>query len=139
MLNRKVGKKLLTTLKNKKVENFIENYLYHHLDDNNKYLEYIYNICGVFMKTGDLELVIDDITNKKFNFDSNFFEKYKNDLEEQDSFIQNPLSIEEGVLTCGRCNSKKTISFQKQIRSADEGSTTFAQCVECNLKWTHNN
>lgn len=139
MLNRKIGKKLLSTLRNEKVEHFVENYLYHHLETNDEYLEYIYNICGIYMKTNDLQLIINDIINAKFEFNSSFWKKYRDDLEEQDSFIQNPLNIEEGVLTCGRCNSKKTISFQKQVRSADEGSTTFAQCVECNFKWTHNN
>lgn len=58
--------------------------------------------------------------------------------EEEESFLLKPLEIEEGVLEC-RCGSKRTISYQRQTRSADEGSTTFARCVECGASWRHHN
>jgi DNA-directed RNA polymerase subunit M/transcription elongation factor TFIIS len=67
------------------------------------------------------------------------FEEYRTKLEEEYYFQSNPIDFEEGVLDCFRCGSKKTISFQRQTRSADEGATTFAQCVECKHRWRHNN
>jgi DNA-directed RNA polymerase subunit M/transcription elongation factor TFIIS len=57
--------------------------------------------------------------------------------EEQIGFETNPFEVEEGVLECSRCHSKRTISFQRQTRSADEMSTTFAQCVDCGKRWRH--
>lgn len=67
------------------------------------------------------------------------YEELRFQQEEEDRFATTPFEIEEGVLECERCGSKKTFSFQKQTRSADEGATTFAQCVECGNKWRYNN
>ena len=36
--------------------------------------------------------------------------------------------------TCSKCKGKKTKTFEKQIRSLDEGSTTFVRCV-CGHTW----
>lgn len=58
--------------------------------------------------------------------------------EEEDVFLTNPLEVEEGVIECV-CGSKYTISYQRQTRSADEGSTTYVECVECGKKWRFNN
>ncbi len=66
-----------------------------------------------------------------------YFRKVKRQIETEDYFITNPLEIDKGVLTC-KCGSQKTISFQRQTRSADEGFTTFAQCVECGNRWRQN-
>ena len=65
------------------------------------------------------------------------FRKIKKQIETEDYFISNPLEIEKGVLIC-KCGSQKTISFQRQTRSADEGFTTFAQCIECGTRWRQN-
>lgn len=72
--------------------------------------------------------------NKTLGFNHPVFNKIKKYIEDEDHFMTNPLEIEKGVLTC-KCGSQKTISFQRQIRSADEGFTTFAQCVECGHRW----
>lgn len=50
-------------------------------------------------------------------------------------FLTNPFVPEEGLFTCGRCSSTRTISFQRQTRSADEGATTFVQCTQCGNQW----
>lgn len=44
--------------------------------------------------------------------------------------------VKEGVYTCKRCGSKKTIAREKQTRSADEPMTTKVTCQSCGLKWT---
>lgn len=66
------------------------------------------------------------------------FESLRETMQEETDFQMNSIDFEEGVLECV-CGSKKTISFQKQTRSADEGSTTFAKCVQCKRTWRHNN
>jgi DNA-directed RNA polymerase subunit M/transcription elongation factor TFIIS len=70
-------------------------------------------------------------------WDHPLFEKHKKRIQEENSFIANPIEIEEGVLECGRCGSKKTFSYSKQTRGADEPMTTFATCVECDNEWTY--
>ncbi len=46
---------------------------------------------------------------------------------------------DEGVTTdqytCGRCKKKRCSYYMMQTRSADEGSTIFVTCMECDHKW----
>lgn len=56
-------------------------------------------------------------------------------FKEQDDFITKPMEIEEGVIECTRCHSKKTFSYTKQTRRADESATVFARCSQCNLSF----
>lgn len=39
------------------------------------------------------------------------------------------------MFRCGKCKQRKTMYYQKQIRSADEPMTTFVTCVVCGHKW----
>ncbi len=63
-------------------------------------------------------------------------ESYRHKEVEQDTFIENPFEVEEGVLEC-KCGSKRVFSFQKQTKSSDEPMTTFAQCAKCGSKWKY--
>jgi len=51
--------------------------------------------------------------------------------------IQSVIEAEEGVYQCENpeCRSQRTISFQKQVRSADEPMTTFVRCLGCGKRW----
>ena len=64
------------------------------------------------------------------------FAELKRRQAELDEFLVNPFEVEEGVLECA-CGSRKTFSYQKQTRAADESATTFAQCVTCGKRWTY--
>lgn len=60
-------------------------------------------------------------------------------LEEENNFIENPIiDIEEGIIQCNKCKSFKTFSYQKQVRSSDEGFTLFVNCIDCNSNWVEN-
>lgn len=56
-------------------------------------------------------------------------------LHEEYDFIENPPSVEEGVIECKRCKSNRTISFNKQTRSGDEATSVFIKCTNCNLQF----
>lgn len=58
---------------------------------------------------------------------------------EMDSYKQTKPEVEEGVLQCRRCNSRRVLSYQTQARSADEPMTTVAKCSQCSCTWTENN
>lgn len=62
---------------------------------------------------------------------------YRQEQKEDDEFITHPFQVEDGALQCGKCGSKRTISYSKQMRSADEPSTTIATCVACRHRWTY--
>lgn len=72
---------------------------------------------------------------KNVKFKSRNFNNIKLRINEKNNFIENPFEIEEGVLEC-RCGSSKVYSYQKQVRAGDEGTTTFAHCIDCNSKWS---
>jgi len=73
---------------------------------------------------------------KNVKFKSNNFDNIKLKIEEKNNFIENPFQVEEGVLQCNKCGSSKVYSYQKQVRAGDEGTTTFAHCINCNSKWS---
>jgi DNA-directed RNA polymerase subunit M/transcription elongation factor TFIIS len=43
--------------------------------------------------------------------------------------------VDEGVLQCKKCKSRRVLTITQQTRSADEGSTAFAFCSECSHTW----
>lgn len=67
------------------------------------------------------------------------YEKMMKKEREYDTYTQTPPEVEEGVLQCKKCKSKKVLSFQVQSRSADEPMTTVAKCSQCGIGWTENN
>lgn len=43
--------------------------------------------------------------------------------------------VSDGMFTCNKCKSKKTVYYQMQTRSADEPMTTYVTCTNCGAKW----
>ena len=82
-----------------------------------------------------LEKFYQSLKKVKFFLRHEEFIDIKNLLDEQDEFIVNPFEIEEGVLQCNKCYSKKTFSYTLQTRSSDEATTVFACCAQCGAKW----
>ncbi len=68
-------------------------------------------------------------------FNSSTFNEYRENEEEIDRFMENPLEVQEGVFTCSRCKDNKTVSFELQTRAADEAATVYIQCVKCKKRW----
>lgn len=50
--------------------------------------------------------------------------------------IETPLKVVEGIFVCHKCKAKKTLFYQKQIKSCDEPQTTFCCCTQCNNRWS---
>ena len=75
---------------------------------------------------------------RNFLFDHSAFDPIRYLLQEENKFIDDPPSINEGLMPCRFCKSKKTISFEKQTRSSDEAATLFINCLECNKNFRIN-
>lgn len=75
----------------------------------------------------------------KIGWNHKSFDNFLKKEREFDSYKQTVPDLEEGVLQCKRCSSKRVFSFQTQARSADEPMTTVAKCSKCGFNWTENN
>ena len=135
---REKGKELLSSIFSKeKNVRIIEQCIFENCDCNEEtYLKIMHEISTLFLdKTMKLPQILSNIKQKKFLWDNEFFDSFKQSLIEQDNFIISPFEIDEGVLECNKCGSKKTFSYTKQTRSGDESTTVFAVCSNCNAKW----
>jgi len=75
--------------------------------------------------------VIDQLIRKDIVWDHPNLSAIRQQFQEQDNFIEAPPIIDEGVIECIRCKSKRTFSFSKQTRRGDESTTVFVRCSEC--------
>ena len=105
-------------------------------DDENAYLQIMHEVSTLFLsEQSKLPGILKNIKNNHYIWDNPFFNNIRNSLIEQDNFIISPFEIDEGVLQCDKCGSRKTFSYTKQTRSGDESTTVFAVCANCNAKW----
>lgn len=92
---------------------------------------YMYEVYTEYMIIPKLEDLFQSIKMKQIGYYHSNFEKIRKCLEEEQNFIENPPVVEEGVIECGKCKSKRTFSFNKQTRSGDEAVTVFVRCADC--------
>lgn len=120
----------------------VDKYMRTATSSDDEYADLVYEISTELLtlanKKHTIQQILKRLKQNQIGWNHPKFQPYIDRASEEDSFLTSPLEIEEGVLEC-QCGSKRTISFQRQTRSADEGCTTFAQCVECGKKWRHNN
>jgi DNA-directed RNA polymerase subunit M/transcription elongation factor TFIIS len=90
-------------------------------------------------KKDAIKLCIQRLYNNQFFWNDPVYQSFRDEDKEENDFFEHPCEVEEGVLQCFKCKSFKTLSYQRQTRSADEGATTFIQCVECGNKWRNAN
>lgn len=103
------------------------------------YKWYIYQTTFLLSKGENLQEILSDIKSNKMGWNQpKIFMNYINEEAEEDDFLENPFEIEEGVLECGKCGSKKVYSYSKQDRAGDEATSVFAYCIQCKSKWRAN-
>jgi len=59
----------------------------------------------------------------------------REEIDEQDRFIESPPEVDEGVISCRKCGSNRTFSYSKQTRRGDEATTVFVKCSKCQAAW----
>ena len=136
MEKRNIAKKALKTILSssddiKSIESKI-----HSISSEEDYIDNIYEVIGD-INTSSVSKILSNIKHKRLGWNNHCFDEIRDKIDEQDEFIKNPFKVEEGVLECKKCGSKRVYSYSKQTRSGDESSTTFANCVKCGSKWTY--
>lgn len=97
-----------------------------------EYANYLlYEIFAEYLVSPKLDEVYASIRQKQLGWAHTAFSKFEEHQKEHDDFLVKPPELEEGVIQCSRCGSKKTFSFSKQTRRADESATVFVRCAEC--------
>jgi DNA-directed RNA polymerase subunit M/transcription elongation factor TFIIS len=134
---RDTGKEALGLyLKNAKNIEAFDKLIYEISEDNeDKYNEILLEVISYIAEKKSLKEIVEILQDEEIGYDSEHFDDIRFLQEEQDNFIIKPFEIEEGVLECGKCGSKKTFSYSKQTRGGDEGTTVFAECANCGNRW----
>jgi len=96
-------------------------------------LNLFYEVISEYCCNTNLDELLEMIRHQKLQWSHPSFEIYRECETEADNFLIHPPQVEEGVIECRRCHSKKTFSFSKQTRRADESATVFVRCSECHL------
>lgn len=125
----------------KKVYKYLKDYVetmegYHTDEERDDILLYLmYEIHTEWVSVPKLEDIFLFIKKKKMGYNHDQFLSIKSCFQEEEDFIINPPVIEEGVIECKKCKSKRTFSFNKQTRSSDEAVTVFVRCVDCKTQF----
>lgn len=118
----------------------IERYItsaYEQVADLYTFEDFCYQIRGYLATEPRLSELLKLLHGNRIGFNHPAYDEYRRREDEEDLFITTPFQVDEGVMVC-KCGSKRTISFQKQVRSSDEGFSIFCQCVQCGNKWREN-
>jgi len=134
-IDRTTGKACLSQhLKIEKNINILEQKIYNLADSQQTYIDILMSVITQIQENVKLKDIMAQLKSEKYGFCHQKYEETNSLLQEQYSFLENPFEVDEGVLEC-KCGSKRTISFSKQIRGGDEGTTVFAKCVDCGRTW----
>lgn len=136
-LRNKAIKALSTVFSNENNVKSIENYCYSKTKNETQYLEIIYEIIDERNNNKSISEIKQNIKDKKYIWNHNDFEQIIYLQKQKNKFIENPIDVEEGVLECFKCGSKKVYSYSKMTRSSDEPMSTFALCCLCGNHWVY--
>ena len=93
-----------------------------------------YELCGWIQKMAP-NVNLEDLETYHNGWKSTL---YKPQIEAETKRISEqiqPPQVEEGIYTCRKCKSERTVSVSRQIRSMDEPMTVFIKCINCGKRW----
>jgi len=68
-------------------------------------------------------------------FSGEWVENYAKIQDDEETNIRNIESGVTGIWKCGKCGNDHILFRKKQVRSGDEGMTTFLRCSKCDYMW----
>lgn len=153
-LREKTVKQLFELLNSQKNAETFEKYIFQTTVENHsegteiparhrfKYVETVRNLFDYLLtikETHKLKLsdILEVVKTNKMNYDSFFYEPYKEEIRKELKKSQIPVDVIEGIFTCPMCNLKYTQHYSVQTRRADEPPTVFIHCLnkDCKHKW----
>lgn len=129
---------LMTIFQNSKRVKTLEKVIIQTYQKDEELKHVLYSIYGQYLQKIPLDVIEGDIKSGKYNWSSSSWSEHTKAQKDLDNFISMPLEVEEGVEKCNKCGSKRTFSKQIQVRSSDEGFTTFCRCAQCGANWRIN-
>jgi len=101
--------------------------------------EALYDVAMMLQEGMTFEKVMACVSADMLCWNHSKFKEVVDAQKEIFSYIENPYEVIDGMFNCPKCGSKKTISYSKQTRSADEGMSTFVFCAnkECRHRWMY--
>lgn len=83
-----------------------------------------------------LEILLEEnkdstLTSYDIFFELKLWDQAKEDYYKEMDVSRDQVQVKEGIVVCTNCKSRKTVSYEKQTRSADEGMTTIWKCLAC--------
>lgn len=106
-------------------------------DSESKYNEILYQVIGDIISNKNLKTIAQNIKKGNIGFDHESYDDIRLIIKEQDDYLICPFEVEEGVMECNKCGSNRVITFSKQTRGGDEGTTVFCTCSnpKCGNRW----
>lgn len=104
---------------------------------NDSAFELVGRLAAAAQKKGAEAVRIEDILSEKpaTTWDSSLYARETANIQKHNISNTYKPEVREGVLQCKLCGGKKTLYYQMQTRSADEGMTTFYTCAGCGNRW----
>ncbi len=103
------------------------------------YLEILYQVSHMFSRGQKIKEVMSELRAGRFGYDHRAYDDCRKKQEEYDEYLDNPFQVEQGIMRCVKCRSERTMSYLRQDRAADEGTSVYSQCLDCKHKWRENN
>lgn len=105
-------------------------------------LEYLY-INSIWKNTlSNLQRITDDTERKRAAialFEMNEMDVYEDEWKESKDHLNSYTNLEQlqpnSNETCGKCGNQSVYFKQTQVKSNDEGATTFYRCLKCGHQW----
>jgi len=132
----KTGKDILNLYFKDNAENIDEKLKELSKGDVKIYKILVYEVVAELLYVGDVNTVFNNIIEDNIYWNNKYFDPIKFKIHQENQFIVKPLEIEEGVVQCSKCSSKRVFSYSRQCRGGDEPMTTFCECI-CGKKWSY--
>ena len=132
------SKKENSEMLKKKINSYLNTYNTDNSLDKVDELDVIYEVGFMLKDNKNLKDTFDLLKNGKLFKKHPSFVDISKKMKEMDEFMDKPFEVSEGINSCNKCKSNRTLSYNRQTRSGDEGMTVYVFCIDCKYRYTMN-